>query len=82
MNFIVLLIFGALVGWVASIIMRTNKSQGIIMDIILGVLGALLGGFLVNLLGGPGVSGFNLYSFVVALIGAIVLIWVGQRLTV
>lgn len=79
MNLIIWLIFGGLVGWVASIIMRTDKSQGVFTDILLGVLGAVFGGFLMNLLGNQGVTGFNLYSFFVALLGSVILIWVGRR---
>jgi uncharacterized membrane protein YeaQ/YmgE (transglycosylase-associated protein family) len=74
LNIIVWLLFGALVGWIASIIMRTNATQGAGMDIVVGIVGSVLGGWLMSLFGQPGVSGFNLYSFVVALIGAIVLI--------
>jgi uncharacterized membrane protein YeaQ/YmgE (transglycosylase-associated protein family) len=74
MNIILWIIFGALVGWIASIIMRSNATQGPLMDIIVGIVGSLLGGWLMSFFGQPGVTGFNLYSFVVALIGAIVLI--------
>lgn len=74
LNIILWLVFGAIVGWIASIIMRTNASQGPGMDIVVGIVGALLGGWLMSLFGQPGVTGFNLYSFVVAVIGAIVLI--------
>ena len=75
MGIILWVIFGALVGWVASIIMKTDKQQGAIGNIVVGILGALLGGFLASLFGGTGVTGFNLSSFVVALIGAVVLLW-------
>ncbi len=74
MNIILWILFGALVGWIASMIMRTNASQGPLMDIVVGVVGAVLGGWVMSLFGQAGVTGFNLYSFVVALIGAIVLI--------
>lgn len=74
MNLLLWILFGALVGWVASLIMRTNATQGPLMDIIVGIIGAVVGGWLMSLFGQTGVTGFNLYSFVVALIGAIVLI--------
>lgn len=74
MGIILWIIFGAIVGWIASVIMKSNN--GLLGDIIIGIVGALLGGFLMNLLGHGGVSGFNLYSFIVAIIGAIVLIWI------
>lgn len=68
----ILIIFGALVGWVASMVM--GSSGGLIIDIIVGILGAVIGGFIMSLIGQSGVSSFNLYSFFVALLGAVVLI--------
>ena len=59
-------------GWVASLVMKTEQS--LIWDIIVGMLGAVVGGFIMTLLGESDVNGFNLYSFIVALIGACVLI--------
>lgn len=79
MNILLWIIFGALVGWIASIIMKTSSSQGILMDIVMGIAGAFVGGLIANLLGGPSVTGFNLYSFAVALLGAVLLIWIGRR---
>lgn len=79
MNLLAWIIFGALVGWIASIIMKTDKSQGLLMDIVLGIIGAFVGGLIISVFGRPGVTGFDLYSFVVALLGAIVLIWLGRR---
>jgi uncharacterized membrane protein YeaQ/YmgE (transglycosylase-associated protein family) len=78
MGIILWIIFGALAGWVASIIMKTNSGQGTISDIIMGIIGAVVGGFIMNLLGLSGVNGFNLYSFAVAVIGAIVVIYIGR----
>ena len=78
MGIILWIIFGALAGWVASIIMKTNSGQGTISDIIMGIVGAVVGGFIMNLLGLSGVNGFNLYSFSVAVIGAIVVIYIGR----
>lgn len=74
MGIILWIIFGALVGWVASLIMKTDAQQGGLMNIIIGIVGALIGGFIMNSLGGTGTTGFNLYSFLVALLGAIILI--------
>lgn len=72
MEIIIWIVFGALVGWVASLVMGGNG--GLIWDIIVGIVGAVIGGFIMNLLGQSGVGGFNLYSFLVALLGACVLI--------
>ncbi|MES3004583.1 MAG: GlsB/YeaQ/YmgE family stress response membrane protein [Patescibacteria group bacterium] len=74
MGFILWIIFGALVGWIASLIMKTDAQQGALMNIIVGIIGAVLGGWIMNMLGESGTTGFNVYSFIVALIGAIVLI--------
>lgn len=74
MSFLIYIIFGGIVGWVASIVMKTDADQGLLLNIIVGIIGASLGSYLVSFLGYGGVSGFNLWSFLVALIGAIVLI--------
>lgn len=74
MGIILWIIFGAIVGWVASSIMGT--SEGLMMDIVLGIVGAVVGGWLMSFFGGTGITGFNLYSFLVALLGAVVLIGV------
>lgn len=69
------IIFGALAGWVASIIAGTNRRQGCLMDIIVGVVGAIIGGFIMQLLAGRKFDiAFNLPSFGVAVLGAIVLL--------
>lgn len=78
MGIIAWIIFGALAGWLASIIMGNNARQGLVGDILLGIVGAVVGGFLMNLLGAPGTSGFNIYSLLVAIGGAIVLIAIGR----
>ena len=80
MGIILWIIFGAVAGWIASILMKTNASQGTLKDIVMGILGAIVGGFLMGLVGQPGISGFNVYSMVVAVIGACVVILVGRRL--
>jgi len=74
MGIILWIIFGALVGWIASMIMGTNEDQGAILNIVVGIIGALLGGLVANMLGMEGVTGFNLGSFLVALVGAIILL--------
>lgn len=74
MGIILWIVFGALAGWLASIIMKTDAQQGALMNIVVGIIGALVGGFIMNLLGQSGVSGFNIYSLLVAIGGAIVLL--------
>jgi uncharacterized membrane protein YeaQ/YmgE (transglycosylase-associated protein family) len=76
MGILLWIIFGALAGWIASMIMKTEA--GAMMDIIMGIVGAVVGGFLMNMIGQSGVTGFNLYSIIVAVIGAIVVIYIGR----
>lgn len=80
MNFLVWIIFGAVAGWIASVIMKTNASQGTLTDIVMGIIGAVVGSYLFGLFGQPGVTGFNLYSIVVAVIGAWVVVFVGRMI--
>ena len=80
MGIVLLIIFGALAGWIASIIMKTNYRQGTMMDIIMGVIGAVVGGFLMGMVGQSGVTGFDLRSLIIAVVGAVVVIYVGRKL--
>lgn len=73
MGIIVWIVFGAIAGWVASMIVGDNKS--LVVNIIVGILGAVIGGWIMSMLGKTGVSGFNIYSFLVAILGAVVLIF-------
>lgn len=67
------LILGLIAGWIGSkIVNRTG--EGFFLDIVLGIVGALVGGFLFSLVGAEGVSGLNLYSMFVAIIGSIVVL--------
>lgn len=74
MGFIGWIVLGGLAGWIASKIANTDQSMGVLANIIVGIVGAFIGGFIFSLLGGEGVNGFNIYSFVVALVGAVVLL--------
>jgi uncharacterized membrane protein YeaQ/YmgE (transglycosylase-associated protein family) len=76
MNIILWILFGAIAGWVSSLIMGRNSS--VVGDIILGIIGAFVGGWLATLFGASGVSGFNLYSFIVAILGSILVVWVAR----
>ena len=72
------IILGGLAGWVASIMMGTNAKQGLLGNIIVGVIGAMIGGFIVGMFGGSGVTGFNWWSFGVALFGAIIALGIAR----
>ena len=78
MGLILWIILGAIAGWIASIVMKTNASQGTLMDIFLGILGSMVGGLVMGFFGYPGVTGFNLYSFLVGIIGACIIISIGR----
>ncbi len=75
-SIIVWLVMGGLVGWIASMIMGTDAQQGIILNIVVGIVGALIGGWLIGPLLGAGSinEGISVMSFVVSLIGAIILL--------
>lgn len=72
MGIILWIVFGALAGWAASLIMGSR--DGLLMDIVIGIVGGILGGWIMSIFGQGGVNGFNLYSFLVAIIGAVALI--------
>ncbi len=74
MNIILWILFGALAGWIASIIVGKNARMGALANIIVGIIGAGLGGWIASLLGLSGVDGFNLWSLIVAVAGAAVLL--------
>lgn len=77
MNFIIWIVIGGILGWVASIIMHTEAQQGLLMNIVVGIIGALLGGWLLAPLFGTGTinqNDFSLGSLVVSLLGAIILL--------
>lgn len=74
MEILLWIIFGALAGWIASLIMKTDAQQGAFLNIVVGIIGAVLGGWIMNFFGASGTTGFNIYSLVVAVIGACVLI--------
>jgi uncharacterized membrane protein YeaQ/YmgE (transglycosylase-associated protein family) len=75
MELLAFLVLGGIAGWIASMIMGTDGSQGIFLNVVVGVIGAFVGGLVFNAFGSAGVSGFNIYSLVVATLGAIVLLW-------
>ncbi len=73
MSFLAWIVLGLIAGFLGSKIV--NKSgEGLLLDIVLGVIGAVVGGWLFNMFGAPGVSGLNLYSLVVAVVGAVLVL--------
>jgi uncharacterized membrane protein YeaQ/YmgE (transglycosylase-associated protein family) len=76
MGVIVWLIVGGIVGWLASIIMRTNAQQGIILNVVVGIVGALIAGFVISPLIGIGTinDGISIATVLVSLVGAVILL--------
>lgn len=76
-NFIVWLIVGGLIGWVASMIMRTDAQQGVFLNIVVGIVGAMLGGWFISpLVGMPSINqdAFSIGALLVSLVGAVILL--------
>ncbi len=76
MGILAWIVLGGIAGWIASMIAKTNAEQGIFLNIVVGIVGGLLGGFVFSLFGGAGVTGFNLYSLLVAVVGAVILLYI------
>ena len=77
MEILAWIIIGGIAGWLASLVMKTNAEQGLLADIIVGIIGALLGGWVLDLLGVGGAtpsSGFNIASLLTAFLGAVILL--------
>jgi uncharacterized membrane protein YeaQ/YmgE (transglycosylase-associated protein family) len=77
MNLIIWLVIGGVLGWVASVVMRTDNQQGIILNVIVGIVGAMLGGWILSPLFGTGTinqSDFSIPALLVSLLGAVILL--------
>lgn len=70
------LVLGGVAGWLASILKGANARMGLVANVAVGIVGAMLGGWLFRVFGGAGVTGFNPYSLLVATVGAVVLLTV------
>ena len=77
MNLLIWLVVGGVIGWLASLIMHTDASQGILLNVVVGIVGAMLGGWLISPLMGVGTinqSNFSIGALVVSLVGAVILL--------
>ena len=74
------IILGLIAGFIASRIVN-NSGAGLLMDIVLGIVGAVVGGYVFNAFGAAGVTGFNIYSMIVAVIGAVIVLWIYHLIT-
>ncbi len=81
MGIILWIIFGGLVGWIASFIMNTDRQQGPLANIVIGIIGSVLGNFIAGLIGeSGGGNGFTIGNFLVSVLGAVVLIFIVKAL--
>ena len=79
MNFIIWLVVGGLIGWIASLIMKTDAQQGLFLNVVVGIIGAMIGGWLLSPLVGAGTlnqGDFSLPGLFVSLAGAIILLFI------
>ena len=77
MNFIIWLVIGGIIGWLASMVMRTDAQQGVLLNVIVGIIGAVLGGWLISPLVGAGTinqNDFSLAGLIVSFLGAVILL--------
>jgi uncharacterized membrane protein YeaQ/YmgE (transglycosylase-associated protein family) len=81
MNILGWIILGGLAGWIASKFVGTDKGQGILGNILAGVIGGVVGGWLFDMLGGTGVTGFNIWSFFVAVVGAVIVLMIWKAIS-
>jgi uncharacterized membrane protein YeaQ/YmgE (transglycosylase-associated protein family) len=79
MGIIAWIVLGLIAGFIASRIVN-HTGSGVVLDIVLGIVGALVGGFLFSVFGAAGVTGFNIYSMIVAIVGAVVVLWIYHAL--
>jgi uncharacterized membrane protein YeaQ/YmgE (transglycosylase-associated protein family) len=75
MSFLAWIVLGLVAGFIGSKLVN-KRGEGLLLDIILGIVGAIAGGWLFNFFGASGVTGFNLYSLIVAVIGAVIVLMV------
>ena len=75
MSVIAWIILGLIAGFIGSKIVNTS-GQGFLMDIVLGIVGAVVGGYLFTFFGATGITGLNIYSIIVAVVGAVVVLWI------
>lgn len=73
MSILAWIILGLIAGFIASRIVN-RRGSGLVLDLVIGIVGAVIGGWIVTALGGTGITGFNIWSLLVAILGAIVLL--------
>jgi len=79
MSIVSWILLGLIAGFIGSKIVN-SEGQGLWLDIVLGIVGAVVGGFLFSIFGATGITGFNIYSLIVAIIGSVVVLWLYHQL--
>ena len=74
MGIISWVIIGGLAGWIGSMITKDNEEMGFFKNVTVGIIGAFIGGFVFNIIGGYGITGFNIWSLIVSVIGSVILL--------
>jgi uncharacterized membrane protein YeaQ/YmgE (transglycosylase-associated protein family) len=77
MSIIAWIVMGLVAGFIASRLVE-HRGMGLVLDVVLGIAGALVGGFLFRLIGSPGITGFNLWSIFVSMMGAVILLGIAN----
>ncbi len=80
MSIIGWVVLGLIAGFIGSKIVN-RQCQGVLLDMVLGILGAVVGGKVANAFGASGVTGFNIYSFIVAIAGSVLVLWIYHAVT-
>ena len=80
MNILLWIIFGALIGWIAKKVSRHGKNMSLLQSIIVGIVGSAVGGFIGEMLNLGTVSGFNISSIILAIIGAVLVLWLVNKM--
>lgn len=81
MGLLAFLIFGGISGWIASMITKNNKDMGLIKNIVVGILGSFIGGYIGTALGFGAVTNFSIRSFIIAVLGSVILLWIVNFVT-
>jgi uncharacterized membrane protein YeaQ/YmgE (transglycosylase-associated protein family) len=79
MSIVSWVLLGLIAGFIGSKLVN-SQGQGLWLDIVLGIVGAIVGGFLFSIFGAEGITGFNIYSMIVAIVGSVVVLWIYHAL--
>lgn len=78
MTLLLWILLGITAGWISSLLLKTHITQGLVTDLVLGIIGAIFGGLILNILGQSGLQEFNFSSLIIVILGAVALIWFGR----